>query len=156
MHVLCDVNVLLALVYGGHAHHRMVLDWLDTVPDDSVFVCRTAQAGLLRLLTTRTVMQEDVCTMAGAWQVYDQLLLDARFCFCAEPEGVTELWRALCPPEIVAPKKWTDAYLAAFAIAAGLRLVTLDRGFGEFRGLDMLILGQSALHESFATYQPPA
>ncbi len=151
--VLCDVNVLLALVYGGHEHHRPVVRWLDTVPDDGVLICRTSQAGLLRLLTIRSVMQEDVCTMAEAWRVYDQLLADSRFRFCSEPEGVTELWRALCPPQTVAPKKWTDAYLAAFAIAAGMRLVTLDRGFWEFRGLDVLILGQPTLNEEGEVYQ---
>ena len=35
-----------------------------------------------------------------------------------------------------------DAYLAAFAIAGGLRLATLDRGFKQFEphGLDLLLL----------------
>jgi predicted nucleic acid-binding protein len=28
-----------------------------------------------------------------------------------------------------APKRWMDAYLAAFAIAAGLRLTSLDQDF---------------------------
>ena len=35
----------------------------------------------------------------------------------------------------------TDAYLAAFAIVASRRLVTLDRGFRQFRGLDLDLLG---------------
>jgi predicted nucleic acid-binding protein len=33
-----------------------------------------------------------------------------------------------------------DAYLAAFAIMAGLRLVTTDIAFRQFAGLDHLIL----------------
>jgi predicted nucleic acid-binding protein len=33
-----------------------------------------------------------------------------------------------------------DAYLAAFAITAGLRLVTTDTAFRQFAGLDHLIL----------------
>lgn len=101
-------------------------------------------------------MKEDVRTLAAAWWVYDQLLVDSRFRFCSEPEGVTEFWRALCPPKMVAPKKWTDAYLAAFAIAAGMQLVTLDRGFREFRGLDVLLLGQPALHEEGEEYRARA
>jgi len=153
MRALCDVNALLALVYAGHEHHRPVVKWLDAMPDDSVLICRTSQAGLLRLLTIRSLMQDDVCTMAAAWRVYDQLLADSRFRFCSEPEGVTDLWRALCPPHMVAPKKWTDAYLAAFAIATGTRLVTLDRGFHEFRGLEVLVLGQPALNEEGEVYQ---
>jgi predicted nucleic acid-binding protein len=35
---------------------------------------------------------------------------------------------------------WTDANLAALAKCAGLRLVTFDRGFGRFSGLDLLVL----------------
>ncbi len=35
---------------------------------------------------------------------------------------------------------WTDAYLAAFAKCAGLRLVTFDHGFSRFKALDLLIL----------------
>ena len=38
------------------------------------------------------------------------------------------------------PNLWTDAYLAAFANCAGLRLVTFDEGFYRFKGLDVLIL----------------
>ena len=39
---------------------------------------------------------------------------------------------------------WTDAYLAAFAKCAELRLVTFDKGFTRFPGLDALILAPDA------------
>jgi uncharacterized protein len=38
------------------------------------------------------------------------------------------------------PRYWTDAYLAAFAISAGLRMVTFDRDFEKFEGLSLLLL----------------
>ena len=40
------------------------------------------------------------------------------------------------------PKVWMDAYLAAFAIAGRLRLVTLDRDFKSYvsHGLDLSLL----------------
>ncbi|MBI3924942.1 MAG: hypothetical protein HY319_05325 [Armatimonadetes bacterium] len=38
---------------------------------------------------------------------------------------------------------WMDAYLAAFAIAGGSRIVTTDFAFKQFPGLDLLILGAS-------------
>lgn len=40
------------------------------------------------------------------------------------------------------PKIWMDAYLAAFAIAGGLRMVTLDGDFKAFvpQGLDLVLL----------------
>jgi predicted nucleic acid-binding protein len=41
------------------------------------------------------------------------------------------------------PKLWMDAYLAAFALAGRYAMVTTDAAFRQFRGLDLLILGQS-------------
>jgi predicted nucleic acid-binding protein len=34
-----------------------------------------------------------------------------------------------------------DAYLAAFAVRAGCRMVTTDTAFRQFQGLDVLVLG---------------
>lgn len=34
-----------------------------------------------------------------------------------------------------------DAYLAAFAMAGGYRMVTTDRAFRQFQGLDLVLLG---------------
>jgi hypothetical protein len=39
------------------------------------------------------------------------------------------------------PKLWMDAYLAAFARAAGYTLVTTDAAFRQFEGVDILLLG---------------
>ena len=33
-----------------------------------------------------------------------------------------------------------DAYLAAFALMGGLQLVTIDKGFRQFKDLDLLVL----------------
>ena len=38
------------------------------------------------------------------------------------------------------PKLVGDAYLAAFAIAGGRKMVTADGGFRQFRGLDVELL----------------
>ena len=37
-----------------------------------------------------------------------------------------------------------DAYLAAFALAGGYRMVTTDAAFKQFRGLDLELLGDQA------------
>jgi predicted nucleic acid-binding protein len=39
------------------------------------------------------------------------------------------------------PKLWMDAYLAAFALAGGYQLVTLDKAFKQFKGLNLRVLG---------------
>lgn len=42
---------------------------------------------------------------------------------------VRQAWRAISARDDASHKLWTDDYLAAFAQAAGLTLVTLDSGF---------------------------
>jgi predicted nucleic acid-binding protein len=38
------------------------------------------------------------------------------------------------------PQAVADAYLAAFAISAGHQSVTTDKGYKQFKGLDVLVL----------------
>lgn len=49
-------------------------------------------------------------------------------------------WEILCRPHGRAPKGVMDAYLAAFAIAGGYTLVTLDKGFKQFDGVSCVVL----------------
>jgi predicted nucleic acid-binding protein len=56
-----------------------------------------------------------------------------------------ELGRTLCQLgaiEQAAPKRWMDAYLAAFAITADLALISLDQDFRQFEpeGLTLQLL----------------
>jgi uncharacterized protein len=140
MPVLCDTNVLLALCYDRHSHHRSALAWLETQNEMSAILCRMTQLGLLRLLCHTTVMAEDVCTLPQAWAIYDQILADGRFTFCSEPSNLDLSLRRLTQPNTASPKLWQDAYLAAFAMDLGFRLVSFDRGFHQFEGLDLILL----------------
>jgi hypothetical protein len=63
----------------------------------------------------------------GAWEVYDQCCTDERIAFLQEPDSVDLTLRALAGGRHSSPNVWADAYLAAFATAAGLRLVTFDK-----------------------------
>ena len=67
---------------------------------------------------------------------------DERVDFVSEPAGVDSILPTLPHYPIPTGKLVTDAYLAAFAIAASRRLVTLDRGFRQFRGLDLDLLAR--------------
>ncbi len=140
MPALCDANVLLALTYDRHAHHAAALAWLDAQTAGSALLCRVTQLSLLRLLTHATVMGEDIQSMAGAWAVYDAVAGDERFHFVTEPEELARVLRRLTQASTASPKVWTDAYLAAFALGAGVQFVTFDRGFRQFSGLDLTLL----------------
>lgn len=94
-------------------------------------LCRVTQMGLLRLLTLRSAMQDDVVTRAGAWRLLDTLRADERFGWLEEPVSTEAVWRALSAREDFSSKLWTDDYLAAFAQVGGLTLVTLDRALSQ-------------------------
>ncbi|MDP9114029.1 MAG: PIN domain-containing protein [Acidobacteriota bacterium] len=124
-----DTNVWLALVWGRHSHADLSRRWFERASHGRLFFCRFTQLALLRLLTTEAVMGRDVLTMASTWDIYDQCSADERIAFLAEPEGLDPGLRSFTSGRRASPKLWADAYLAAFANAAGLRLVTFDRAF---------------------------
>lgn len=141
MSALCDVNVLLALVTDRHAHHAQAFRWLNALPAAAVVVCRVAQTGLLRLLNNPTVMQEEVLDTAACWALWHRLLADERIRFApTEPRDLDAAFERFTTGRAFTPRLWTDAYLAAYAHAAGLRLVTFDRGFRGFPDLACEVL----------------
>ena len=76
-------------------------------------------------------MDTNAKTMAGAWEIYDQWSADDRIALLPEPERLETKFRRLASSRHPSPKAWADAYLAAFASAAGLRLITFDRALGR-------------------------
>ncbi len=128
---LPDINVWIALVYDGHEHHGAARVWFEENEAAEARFCRVTQLGLLRLLTLSAVMGEDAVGQRDAWGVYDSLVSDPRVSFCGEPGGLEPVWRGLTLASRRRPKQWTDAYLAAFAAAANLRLATFDRALAR-------------------------
>ena len=124
-----DINVWVALTYEGHAHHASASTWFTTLDaDSSLFFCRFTQLGLLRLLTTEAVMGDEVMTQPDAWAAYDRWHDDARVEFIDEPSGLEPRFRSFTRLRHPATKDWADSYLAAFAAAGQLTLVTFDQG----------------------------
>ena len=107
---------------------------------ERVFFCRFTQMALLRLLTTKAVMGEELRTMAGAWEIYDQCCADERITMPAEPKGMDLKFRDLARGRQSSPHVWADANLAAFAETAGVKLVTFDKAFRS-KGGECVVLG---------------
>ncbi|HWY20946.1 MAG TPA: TA system VapC family ribonuclease toxin [Candidatus Acidoferrum sp.] len=126
-----DVNVWIALTYGGHVHHNPAKAWFEQLEMEArICFCRFTQLSLLRLLTTEAVMGADeVMTQSQAWQTYDRWLSDGRVVFLEESPNLDAAFRSLSDQCSPSPKTWSDSYLAAFAAVSDLRLVTFDRGF---------------------------
>jgi toxin-antitoxin system PIN domain toxin len=143
--VLADSNVWLALALSKHVFHQPVRAWFDrlTLPETACF-CRATQQSFLRLLTTSAVVAPygiPPLSNNTAWTVYADFLADKRISWAKEPPRLESRWRKLAASKHSSPKLWMDAYLAAFALAGDFRLVTTDKAFQQFKGLDLLVLG---------------
>jgi toxin-antitoxin system PIN domain toxin len=141
MAYLADVNVLVALLHARHAASARVVAWLDRQEGPAtILLCRVAQMGALRILTNPAWMKEDARSAADVWDAWDLLLTDDRFAPVTEPRRLETEWRALTRDLPAGRCAETDTYFAAFARAGSYQLVTLDRGFRQFRDLDPMIL----------------
>ena len=141
--ILADVNVWLATVLEQHPHHGVVTQWWKAEvasSDYRVALCRVTQLGLLRLLTNEHVMGERKQTNTQAWEIQKQLLSQERIVFADEPKAVDKRLARLSRRTGSSSGFWTDAYLAAFAVAAEWPLATLDRGFKRFPDLSLSLL----------------
>jgi toxin-antitoxin system PIN domain toxin len=127
-----DINLWLSLNAADHVNTKPALEWYYSIEDEDVlYFCRLTQLGLLRLLTTKSVMGVDTHSQRNAWMVYCKWRDEAGAGFMNEPAGIDTLFRARSETTQASPKLWNDAYLAAFAEAAELTLVTFDHALAE-------------------------
>jgi toxin-antitoxin system PIN domain toxin len=136
---LCDANIWVAITRASHEHHRIAADWFECLSaGDSAAFCRSTQQSFLRLLTNAFVTRQPPLSNDEAIRGYRSLRRDVRVVWLEEPAGLEEKWLSFAEVSTPSPNRWMDAYLAAFALLAGARLITFDRGFRVFRGLDWL------------------
>ncbi len=142
MKFLPDVNVLFPLLVSRHAHRHKALKWFDSIHAGEATLCRLTRLGVLRLLCTPQIMGPDVLKPENAIEALEALEADERVTVFQEPEGVDIILKSLVAKRVATPNLWTDAYLAAFAKAAKLQIVTFDRGFSKFTdvGFPFIIL----------------
>jgi uncharacterized protein len=134
------VNVWFALAHEIHPHHGAAKAWGESLGGDTVvYFCRFAQLGLLRLLTNESAMGEDVLTQSEAWGAFDAFLANQGNRMMEEPKGIDPLFRRYTDRAEASTKRWADGYLAAFAEAANMTLVTFDRALaGKVGGAILL------------------
>jgi len=128
-------------MYAAHPRSKRAQQWVSGVDDAGVLrVCSISHLASLRILNNPVPMGADVCKGKEAWAAFDGLMKDNRFNFVEEPEGLRFHLRSLTGMVNYSPKVWQDAYLAALALASGRKLVTFDRGFVSYPGLEVEIL----------------
>jgi toxin-antitoxin system PIN domain toxin len=141
---LLDSNIWLALAFPAHDSHTAAVEWLKTQSRDSrLLFCRSTQQSVLRLLTTAAVhapLGDQPLTNMEAWSVVEGFLANPRIALAPEPSGLETHWKRFAATSTTSPKLWMDAYLAAFAAAGGYTLVTTDRAFRQFDGIELVLL----------------
>jgi len=137
---LPDINVWLAFSSADHAHHsRARRYWYEESADQLAF-CRVTALGFLRLSTNASAMAGRPLTVVEAWQAYQTFRRLPEVLLAPESEDCEAWLEHWALGKKATPRLWTDAYLAAFAKAGGLRLVSFDGDFAGFDGLDLLRL----------------
>ena len=151
-----DINVWLALAVQEHPHHQAALRYWATAQDERtregaaaaragsgsrLWFCRVTMLGLVRLLCQPKAVGPGALDTLAAWTLYAQYRALPHVGLLPEPEGCDDALRALVGAGPLPPRLWTDAYLAALSVSAGLRLVTFDRDFERFGLERCLILG---------------
>lgn len=137
---LPDLNVWLALACPDHSHHGQAVRYWEQQAAEQVLFCTVTALGLVRLVCQPKLMGTAVRSAAEA-----SALLEG---FCSQPgvslampeQGGWEEFHRLLRGGSVPARLCTDAYLAALAIANGWRLVSFDRDFERFKGLERLAL----------------
>jgi len=137
---LPDVNVWLALLNSQHPHHPVAKAYWNNAAGQRIAFCRITMLGLLRLSTHKTVMGGTPYTTLQAWQAYQAVIVLPEVSFTPEPQGIEVAMQKLTNSPKTGAPDWTDAYLAAFANLAGLRMVSFDKGFKQYSGLTLLAL----------------
>lgn len=142
-----DTSVWIAWYFQPHPHHPLAADLMGArSASDSAWLCRATEQSWLRLATTAAVCRafsSPVLTNVQATAALATWRAQPRVrCLDAEPEGTRELWLELAAIPSASPKIWMNAYLAAFAIRAGIPFATLDADFRRFEaaGLDLHLL----------------
>lgn len=138
---LPDANVWLALSHTGHPFYAQATAYWEEAcaAQTRLWFSRTTMLGLVGLLAQQRVMAGAVLNLPQALAVYQQWLAVPLVGLLPDPLGADQRLQALvgAEPAPLPARLWTDAWLAASAEAAGLRLVTFDTDF-ERLGLTRL------------------
>jgi toxin-antitoxin system PIN domain toxin len=121
---LLDVNLLLALAWPAHVHHRDAHDWFHRKRAAGFATCPLTQLGFVRISSNPRFTKEAATPFAA-------LTLLARITELKEhvfwPDSLSCRQAFAKPPLIVGHQQFTDFYLIALAETNGGILATFDR-----------------------------
>lgn len=137
MVVLLDVNVLIALAWPNHIHHRVARDWFARNAAAGWATCSVTQAGFIRVSANRKVTPE-AKSPADARQLLRQMVALRGHQFWSDDIALADS-ELIDDSRVLGYRQVSDAHLLALAIRHSGRLATLDRGI-----LDLVPTGFTA------------
>jgi toxin-antitoxin system PIN domain toxin len=133
---LLDVNVLIALAWPSHVHHRQAQDWFARKKEAGFRTCPITEAGFVRI-SSNPKFSPDAVHPLDALALLDRITSLPRHRFWPDSLSLTDVLKAGQP--IVTHRQVSDAYLVALAAAHSGRLATLDRGVLALAGAGGLV-----------------
>ena len=127
---LLDVNVLVALAWPSHVHHRAAWDWFNDHREQGWATCILTEAGFVRVSCTPAVVRHQV-TPLDAIAVLGKLVELRSHTFWSLDRSIMRLPESISS-RLQGYRQITDAVLLAAARRRKGRLATLDAGI---RGL---------------------
>ena len=141
---LFDINVLVALMWTNHEHHRVVTDWRRSHQRANWATCPLTQAGFVRISSNPRIFQ-DAPTPAKVIEVLHSNLKNPAHRFWTDDIPLTQ---AVTPfaGRFTGHQQVTDAYLFGLAIHKRGVLLTFDAGIaalveensGSLKALEIL------------------
>lgn len=123
---LLDVNLLIALAWPSHVHHRIAQRWFAAHSRGGWATCPLTQLGLVRISTNPAIIA-DAVTPRDALALLVQMVKLPGHQFWPDQLSLAE--QSLHADfALGGHRQLTDAYLLALAVSKGGRLATLDRG----------------------------
>lgn len=135
---LPDLNVWLALASADHSHHQQAVHYWEQQAGERVLFCTVTALGLVRLVRQPKLMGSAVMNAAEASALLQQFCQQPGVSLAAPEHDGFEVFHQYLRHGDLPARLCTDAYLAALAIANGWRLVSFDRDFERFEGLQWL------------------
>ena len=125
MTTLLDVNVLVALAWPNHVHHRLARSWFEKNHADGWATCSTTQNAFVRISSNPKVVDE-ARTPAEAVLLLQRLLRLDGHRFWPDDVSIAQS-KSIDLERIRGYRQVMDAHLIALVVRHGGRLATFDR-----------------------------
>jgi len=126
---LLDLNVLVALAWPSHIHHRIAHEWFVKKRSDGWATCPITQSGLLRLSSNARIFPDAVSPMV-ALELLNNITVLPDHQFWPDTLSLSDA-SIFKQAFLLGHRQITDAYLFSLAIHNNGLFITFDRGIKE-------------------------